>query len=622
MKESYKKGLASHLDSESCVYNCKVIDEALTGAHAGQPSSGEINSTRMPMLLSEAEGNMDKSAICELISDSAPSETLCMHGNSSRGNREILQTPCSDVEQGRLEKTTSRNPSLKIRRKSDDCIVPKITPNNDICKVSAEAVEGRQSPEGNAVQRTTVRTQSRGAVSNSLERVRKAAKADRKARFTSLLHHVSPETLLESFYALKRNASPGLDGKTWFEYQKNLTENLKGLHSKLHSGTYRAQPSKRIFIAKADGRQRPIGISALEDKIAQMAVGRVISAVFEQDFVGFSYGFRPGKSQHDALDAVWIGLKQKKVNWVLDADIQGFFDTINHEWMLKFVEHRVADPRILRLIRKWLKAGVSEDGRWINGQVGTPQGAVISPLLANIYLHYVFDQWINAFRSKCLSGDVVVIRYADDTVLGFQHKYEAEKCLAALRERLGKFGLLLHPEKTRLIEFGRFAISNRRKRGERKPETFDFLGFTHICAITRIKKQFHVKRITSNKRMRSSLAKVKIELRSRIHENPNETGKWIRRVILGYYQYHAIPGNWAALSTFCREIVRTWLKNLRRRGQKRRINWRKFSKLVKKHVPDPKLCHPHPNDRFYAKHPKEEPSAVVPHAGICAGGAG
>ena len=331
------------------------------------------------------------------------------------------------------------------------------------------------------MQAAASRTQSRLDALIALDRVREAARRDRRARFTALLHHVTVERLQEGFFALKHEAAPGVDGITWEQYDIGLEDRLRDLHRRIHEGTYRAQPSRRVFIPKADGRQRPLGIAALEDKIVQQAVVRVLNQIYEVDFLGFSYGFRPRRSQHDALDALWVGLMGKKVNWVLDADIRGFFDNIDHGWLLKFLEHRIADRRILRLIQQWLRAGVSEDGQWTKTEVGTPQGAVASPLLANVFLHYVFDLWVQQWRTKSATGDMIVVRYADDFVVGFQHRREAERFLRELGERFEKFGLALHPEKTRLIEFGRFAAENRRKRGERKPETFTFLGFTHIC---------------------------------------------------------------------------------------------------------------------------------------------
>jgi RNA-directed DNA polymerase len=441
-------------------------------------------------------------------------------------------------------------------------------------------------------------------VVNALDRVREVARRERRARFTALLHHVTVERLREGFFALKHEAAPGVDGTTWKQYDVGLDDRLRDLHRRIHEKTYRAQPSRRVFIPKADGRQRPLGIAALEDKIVQQTVVRVLNQIYEVDFRGFSYGFRPRRSQHDALDALWVGLMRKKVNWVLDADIRGFFDHIDHGWLLQFLEHRIADRRILRLIQQWLRAGVFEDGQWTKSEVGTPQGAVASPLLANIFLHYVFDLWVQQWRTKYATGDVIVVRYADDFIVGFQHRREAERFLGELEERLQKFGLALHPEKTRLIEFGRFAAENRRKRGERKPETFTFLGFTHICGLTRWNRRFIVKRETAAKRLRAKLSEVKQELTRRRHEPIPRQGKWLRGVVQGYFNYHGVPGNTAALAAFRTDITRSWLRALRRRSQRRRMPWKRFRRHVDRWLPKPKVLHPYPNERFSATHPR------------------
>ena len=378
-------------------------------------------------------------------------------------------------------------------------------------------------------------------MSQGLDGVRKAAKERKQERFTALLHHLSVDLLRDSFYALQRKASPGMDGVTWQEYETGLEDRLIDLHSRVHRGTYRAQPSRRVYIPKADGRQRPLGVAALEDKIVQQAVVTILNQIYEVDFKGFSYGFRPGRSPHQALDALTAGIQWKKVNWLLDADILGFFDNLSHEWALKFIEHRVADRRILRLIQKWLKAGVSEDGQWSETNQGTPQGAVASPLIANAYLHYVFDLWADVWRKKVAKGDVVIVRYADDLVVGFQHRTDAQRFWRAFRERLAKFGLELHPDKTRLIEFGRFAARDRKQRGEGKPETFTFLGFTHYCGQRSSDGQFIVWRITAKKRMVAKLKALKAELRSRMHDRTTEVGEWLRKVVTGLLPVPCCP---------------------------------------------------------------------------------
>ena len=448
------------------------------------------------------------------------------------------------------------------------------------------------------------RTQSRADASIALQRVREVARRDRRARFTALLHHVTVDLLRESFYALKRHAAPGIDGLTWDQYEVDLEDRLTDLHRRVHMGTYRAQPSRRTFIPKADGRMRPLGIATLEDKIVQQAAVTVLNQIYEVDFLGFSYGFRPGRGAHDALDALWVGLMGKKVNWVLDADIRGFFDAICHGWLGKFLEHRIADRRVLRLIQKWLRAGVSEDGQWSKTEVGTPQGAVASPLLANVFLHYAFDLWVQQWRTKFATGDMIVVRYADDFVVGFQHRRDAERFHHELGERFQKFGLALHPEKTRLIEFGRFAAENRRKRGEGKPETFTFLGFTHICGRKHWSGGFIVKRRTAAKRLRAKLREVRGTLLRRRHEPIAGLGKWLRSVVQGYFNYHAVPGNMAALEAFRTEAVRGWLRALRSRSQRHRLTWDRFRRHVDRWLPHPKILHPYPNFRFYASHPK------------------
>ena len=468
---------------------------------------------------------------------------------------------------------------------------------------SAESREGSNRAKENAVEARAVRAQQRGAVSEGLDRVRQAAR--RKAgKFTSLLHHVTPDLLWRSFQALKRQAAAGVDGVTWREYEQGLEDRLADLHSRVRRGAYRAQPSRRVYIPKPDGRRRPPAIAALEDKIGRQAAATVLNCIYEERFLGFSYGFRPRRSAHDALDALTVGITQRQVNWILDADIRGFFDQIDHEWLLQFLEHEIADRPMLRLIRKWLKAGVSEDGEWSGTKRGTPQGAVISPLLANVYLHYVFDLWVEAWRNKSAAGAVMVVRYADDFVLGFEHRSEAERFLEQLRDRLAKFGLELHPAKTRLIEFGRWAIAERRGRGAGKPETFDFLGFTHICEINRKSGRFVVRRKTVRKRMRAKLVEIKKHLRARMHASPSETGEWLRRVVRGYFQYHGVPGNRRTLQGFRWALARHWRRTLRRRGQKRRMSWGRFYRLLDCYLPPPRCFHPFPSVRFAATHPR------------------
>lgn len=439
-------------------------------------------------------------------------------------------------------------------------------------------------------------TQSKENVLSALDRVREKAKRDRKEKFTALLHHVTPERIKRAYNKLQKKAAPGTDGVTWKEYGEELEDNIKKLHSAIHSGHYRAVPTRRVYIPKPNGEKRPLGIAALEDKIVQGVVVEVLNAIYEQDFKGFSYGFRPNKSQHNALDALYVGISRKKVSYVLDADIRKYFDSINHEWLVKFVEHRIGDKRIVRLIQRWLKAGVMENDELRRQAEGTPQGATISPLLANIYLHYVFDLWAQQWRKRQARGEVILIRYADDIVAGFQKREDAETFLRDLKARLEKFSLELHPQKTRIIEFGRFAAKDRKAKGEGKPETFDFLGFTHICSKTKNGK-FLIRRKTNRKRMGRKLKAVKENLRKRMHEHVATQGKWLAQVVRGYYQYFAVPTNLEALWSFRYGIIGLWYKTLRRRSQKTRTTWRTMKCLSDAWIPKPTICHPWPHLR-------------------------
>lgn len=486
---------------------------------------------------------------------------------------------------------------------------------------TAEVVEERPPAKGNLSQQTMRRTQSRERMQQALARVRQAAVKDKELKFTTLLHHVYDiDRLREVYLSLKRKAAPGVDGETWQHYGEVLESNLQDLSERLRRGAYRAKPVRRVYIPKASGGQRPLGVPALEDKIVQGAVVEVLTAIYEVDFLGFSYGFRPKRGQHQALDALCVGIERSRVNWVLDADIRGFFDAIDHEWLIKFVEHRIGDQRVLRLLRKWLKAGVLEDGRWRASEEGTPQGGSVSPLLANVYLHYAFDLWAHRWRQRQCQGDVRIVRYADDTVLGFEHRQEAEQFLAALRQRLAKFGLELHPDKTRLIEFGRFARDRRERRGLGKPETFNFLGFTHLCGKSR-KGFFRVERHTQAKRLRAKLAEVKADLRWRRHDPVPSQGTWLSSVLAGHYQYYGVPHNIRALQSFRHHVRRQWYRSLRRRSQKSRLTWARMDRLAARWLPQASIHHPYPYDRFHVTHPRQEPSARKAHAGICAGGA-
>lgn len=483
--------------------------------------------------------------------------------------------------------------------KSDEFVVPSTQANNAGTEAAAESVEERNSAKRNVdtpdPDRTPKRTK-RGSL--GLVGVRETARAQPELKFTSLLHHVNVELLRKAFFDLKKTAAVGVDEVTWHDYEQGLEDRLTDLNGRVHRGAYRAKPSKRIYLTKPDGRQRPIGIAAVEDKIVQKAVTQVLECIYEQDFHGFSYGFRPERSQHQALDALSVALTSRKVSWVLDADVAGFFDAIDHAWLVKFLEHRIGDKRILRLIGKWLRAGVSEDGEWSETTVGTPQGSVISPLLGNVFLHYVLDLWIQWWRKHECRGDVVVIRYADDFVIGFERKAEAEACLEELRDRFAKFGLQLHDTKTRLMEFGRYAAERRKARGEGRPETFDFLGFTHRCGVTRSHGWFTIHRESIAKRMRAKLADLKEKLRKRLHQPIGANGRWLRRVLQGWLNYHAVPGNMRRMQQFRMALGRLWLQQLRRRSQRSTWTWERMYRLMERHLPPLRILHPYPNKRF------------------------
>lgn len=482
------------------------------------------------------------------------------------------------------------------QRKSDLPVVPAKASNKAV-RAAAETVEGRGGAKENATQSSTCQTQSWESVSLALDRIREAARRDRRIRFTALFHHVGIDLLRWSFRQLKRQAAPGIDGLTWEQYEADLECNLEDLHGRVQRGAYRAKPSRRQYIPKADGRQRPLGIAALEDKIVQRAVTEILNAIYEVDFLGFSYGFRPGRSQHHALDALAVGIYRSRVNWVLDADIRSFFDSISHEWLMRFLEHRIGDGRLLRLIGSWLRAGALDEGALLTTDRGTPQGAVISPVLSNVYLHYVFDLWTDRWRRRHASGNVIVVRYADDVVMGFQHLADAQRFRAELQDRLVAFALELHPDKTRIIEFGRFAIQNRQARGLRRPETFAFLGFTHICGRDR-RGGFIIRRHTIRDRLRGKLREVKDTLYHMRHLPIAEQGRYLARVVNGYLNYFAVPTNNRAINSFYRHATWYWFRALRRRSQTNRLTWRGMKRLTDRWIPPARLRHPLPDVRF------------------------
>jgi RNA-directed DNA polymerase len=485
------------------------------------------------------------------------------------------------------------------RGKSDNLVVPA-KPSNKAGGPVAEVVEGRGLAEGNTDSSTRPGRSAGPGVPSGLDRVREVARKDKEARFTALLHHVDLNRLWAAYLDINAKAAPGVDQVTWDAYGQNLRENLEDLLRRVHSGAYRASPSRRVYIPKPDGRQRPLGIATLEDKILQRAVVEVLNAIYEKDFLGFSYGFRPGRNPHMALDALAVGITERKVNWILDADVSDFFTKLDQAWLQKFLEHRIADRRVLRLIQKWLAAGVIEDGNWSETIEGSPQGASVSPLLANVYLHYVFDRWARQWRRRHARGDMVVTRFADDFVVGFQYLGDAQRFLNELRQRLAKFNLELHPDKTRLIEFGRFAASNRKERGLGKPETFDFLGFTHVCGKTK-DGRFWLRRITIKKRLRAKLKQVKAELRRRRHWPIPEQGRWLASVLRGHFNYYAVPGNSHAIRAFRDEVTRLWRQALRRRSQRHRMPWERFGRIAKAWLPPARIVRPYPSVAFAAR---------------------
>lgn len=471
---------------------------------------------------------------------------------------------------------------------------------NKAADPAAESAEGRPLTKRNSREHVGGRTQRRRPTTSRLAAVREAARADPALVFTNLMTHLTPELLRESFLALDRRAAPGPDGVRWQDYREGLDERLRALHQRIHQGRYRPKPARRGAIPKEDGSERHLGILCLEDKVVQQAVGEILSQVYEVDFLGFSYGFRRGRGQHDALDAVTVGLLRRKVNWVLDLDIRQFFDRVDHNWMLRFLQHRVGDPRIVRLVRQWLEVGhLDEAGRRVRANQGTPQGAVISPLLANLYLHYVFDLWVDQWRRRRATGDVIVVRHADDSVLGFQHHDEAVSFQRELEARVARFGLALHPQKTRLLRFGRFANRDAQAAGEGKAGSFDFLGFTHLCSYNSLGK-FTIRRKTMRKRRISQLRRIRAELRRRLHHPVARTGAWLQRVVQGHINYYGVPFNSQAVSGFCYEVRKSWYRSLCRRSQRKRLNWQRYGRIAAYWLPRPRVVHPYPQQRFDA----------------------
>jgi len=614
----YDEGVATHIGPEPCVCAREGAGEASAGERIGQPLSRESKDIPGADVVNSTEGDMAERDIA--------SAATARRGRRPWHVRKLLEREPGDLwfirgacAAGSRREDEESQPAMHEREKSDPAIVAAKS-TNEAERSGSEPMEPRAGTEGNAIPQSAFRTQGRADASQARERIRQAARRNKKEKFTALLHHVTVEALEDAFYATAKNAAAGIDGVTWRDYEADLGRKLDILHERVQSGAYRATPSRRVYIPKSDGGRRPLAVAALEDKIVQRAVVDVLNAIYEEDFLGFSYGFRPGRSAHDALDALATAVTRTKVNFIVDADIAKFFDTVSQEWLIRFLEHRIGDPRILRLIQKWLKAGVLEDGRIAVHEQGTGQGAAISPLLANIYLHYALDLWAARWRRREARGDMVIVRYADDAVFGFECETDARRFLDAMRDRLATFGLALHPDKTRLIAFGRLAAASRARDGLGKPETFNFLGFTFICGKSR-KGGFLLKRKSRRDRVRAKLKEIKEGLRKRMHEPPARQGKWLGRVVKGWLNYHAVPTNSRALGAFRFHVVELWRRTLQRRGQKDRTTWQRIEALADEWLPKPKILHPWPQSRFAVKHPRWEPYAGIPPVRFCAGGA-
>jgi RNA-directed DNA polymerase len=608
VKVSHSEDIASHTVPESCAAHREVRREALTGVRAGQQLSHEKPNVQGADALGTVGRQHKAERERELCLDPAWSENLaCSYAPCAGTGRSPVRPLEALLPSGPHREGEEPKPMMHEQEKSDSSILATKLANKPV-NAGAESVEQRGEAKGNTEWLRMRRTQCRESVSQRLDRVRQVARKRKRERFTALMHHVDLDLLLTAYFWLKKNAAAGVDGVTWTEYEGNVEVNLSDLHRRIQSNAYRAQPSRRHYIPKSDGRQRPLGIAALEDKIVQRAMVEVLNAIYEQDFKGFSYAFRPKRGQHDALDALAVGIKCTKVSWVLDADISKFFDAVSHQWLIRFLEHRIGDKRVIRLISKWLKAGVMEDGVVTPTEEGTPQGAVISPLLANIYLHYAFDLWADNWRNRYAIGNMTLIRYADDIIVGFEKAEDAKGFQKELRERMEKFSLSLHPEKTRLIEFGRFAADRRLRKGVGKPETFNFLGFTHISGSNRQGK-FQLIRKTRRDRMQAKLREVKVELWQRMHQPIPQQGQWLRQVVSGFFAYHAVPTNIISLRAFRLHVVNLWQRTLRRRSQKDRTIWDRMDRIANDWLPSPRILHPWPEVRFAAKHPRWEPGA-------------
>ena len=580
-------------------------------------------SSEMPLSLGveaffAAEHNMSRTVMRGTAHPAGVEEHITRKKNALEPGRSRVWPSAVEVG-GPHREGEEPKPMMHGGGKSDEAIVA-MKPANEVERSVEESEERRAEAKGNAIQQSTFRAQSRADASQALERIRQRAREKKEEKFISLLHHIDPNLLEEVFYELKANAAAGVDGVTWKDYEQDLERKLADLHARVHRGAYRALPSRRVYIPKPDGGQRPLAVAAIEDKIVQRAAVVVLNAIYEADFLGFSYGFRPGRGAHDAMDALVVAIESKQVNFILDADVQSFFDTVSQERLVRLLEKRIGDKRMLHPIQKWLKVGVLEDGKVRASDRGTAQGAVISPLLANIYLHHVIDLWAESWRQREATGDMIIVRYADDFIVGFQHEGDARRFLDELRNRLEEYALSLHPEKTRLIEFGRFAATNRKRRGFGKPETFNFLGFTFICGKSR-RGKFLIQRKTRRDRMRSKLKELKQALRRRMHQDIPTQGKWLVQVVKSYFNYHAVPTNRHTLVVFRDEVTKAWRRTLSRRSQKGYIAWEPMKSIAEAWLPKPKILHLWPRERFVVKYPRWEPYAGKPHVRFCAGGA-
>lgn len=481
----------------------------------------------------------------------------------------------------------------RASEESDAGMVPEKSAKTRVTPV--ESMEGRPAAEGKSALRNAPRAQDREGALTQVERIGQRAKEKKGERFENLLSAIKAPLLKEAYQRLRKDAASGVDEVTWKEYGEALDARVHDLQDRIHRGSYHPQPVRRVHIPKGTGT-RPLGIPTLEDKVVQQAARMVLEPIYEREFMGFSYGYRPGRSPHKALTAV-AELISRKTSWVLDADIRSFFDTIDHEWMKQFIEHRIGDKRMVRLLMKWLHAGVLEDGELHEVKAGTPQGGIISPLLANLYLHYVLDLWANQWRKRHARGEVYIVRYADDLVMGFQYEQDARAMREALATRFAKFGLELHPDKTRVIRFGRFALEGAKSEGRTRPETFDFLGFTHIASVARNGK-FLLKRRTSRKKRKAKLMLLREAIRERRHEPVRAQHKWLASVLQGHYRYYGVPTNSLALKQFREQVRVTWHRQLQHRSQRAawsRVQLAKFEKHFP--LPSPRIHHPWPNLR-------------------------